>query len=123
MFGYEINDFLPWMFSKKPSNSFLENSIKDKLKGIKEVTKTFKQGDHTITEKSYTGDGFTYVETTSEYTPNEADLEIYKLQGELEKAVDNEDYTDAANIKSKIEQLKTTKKNEQQQDNKSDNNN
>ena len=22
MFGYELNDFLPWMFSKKPASSF-----------------------------------------------------------------------------------------------------
>lgn len=118
MFGYELNDLLPWMFSKKPTSSFLENAIKDKLKGIKEVTKTYKEGNHTITEKSYISEGFSYRETTSEYTPNEVDLEIYKLQGELERAVDNEDYTDAANIKSKIEQLKETKnKNEQQQKN------
>lgn len=111
MFGYELGFPGNW-FSKKPSSSFLENEIRNKLKGLKETTKVFKEGDNTITEVSYTGDGFSYTETTHEYTPDTVDLEIYQLEGELEKAVDNENYADAANIKNKIKELKKTKTND-----------
>lgn len=104
MFEFEWN--FPF-FSKKPFNKSLEDSIKSKLGTANKVVNTYKNDDGTkVTETIYKGEGFEYTSTSYEVEDNPLMKELVELQGQLDKAVDNEDYTNAVNIKNKIEELK-----------------
>lgn len=111
MFKFEWEDLFPsWFSRKKNYNSVIEEVVKDKLKDTKMTTKSYEEGNKVVTERTYEGNGFSYSETVVEYKASETDLKIYQLEGELEKAVNKEDYTKAAEIKKEIDQIKQTTK-------------